>query len=206
MHLWNYVEQAGLIGYILVILDVIALGLILERFCFWTIFSKPLSHSLKNEVISNLKQGPDCVSNLNPNCQAFKGLQYIIQNDKMNKEKAHDIAISDAVRETARFNPALDTLAAVAPMLGILGTMIGIIQSFSGIAGDSPDMSIMVGGISVAMLTTAMGLIVSIKCTLFYNYFSNKAYQCQLQMDAFLKECIETLDPSSVEKEESNND
>ena len=193
MHLWSYVEQAGLIGYILVVLDVIALALILERFYFWTVYSKSLSSNQQVKTLANLDQGNDYIRTLNPAYQAFKGLQLIIDTPHLKSEVAQEVAISRAVRDTSRFNPVLDTLAAVAPMLGILGTMMGIIQSFSGIAGDSPDMSVMVGGISVAMLTTAMGLIVSIKCTLFYNYFSNKAYQCQLQMDEFLKESVEVL-------------
>ena len=193
MHLWSYVEQAGLIGYVLVVLDVIALAIVLERLFFWTVFSKPLSSAKQVKTLANLEQGEDYIRGLDPSCQAFKGLQLIINTPHLTKDVAQEVALSRAVRDTSRFNPLLDTLAAVAPMLGILGTMIGIIQSFSGIAGDSPDMSVVVGGISVAMLTTAMGLIVSIKCTLFYNYFSNKAYQCQLQMEQFLKESLEVL-------------
>lgn len=68
----------------------------------------------------------------------------------------------------------LSTLISVAPLLGILGTILGIMQAFGGFEGAVPDMRMIGAGISVALRTTAYGLAIAIVDLLFYNYFQQK--------------------------------
>lgn len=77
-------------------------------------------------------------------------------------------------REMTRFLPILDTLVTLSPLLGILGTVSGIIQSF-GLLGDGvKTMEKISGGIGQALITTAAGLVVAMVSLVFYNYFAHR--------------------------------
>ncbi|HXV77516.1 MAG TPA: MotA/TolQ/ExbB proton channel family protein, partial [Candidatus Polarisedimenticolaceae bacterium] len=94
-------------------------------------------------------------------------------------EAAAKEAVEDAGRhETARLTrylTALGTIAAVAPLLGLLGTVTGMIEVFRTIArsgvGQAAELS---GGISQALVTTAFGLLIAIPALVGYNYFQSK--------------------------------
>ncbi|MDR1453159.1 MAG: MotA/TolQ/ExbB proton channel family protein [Candidatus Margulisbacteria bacterium] len=68
----------------------------------------------------------------------------------------------------------LSTCISAAPLLGILGTVVGIQQAFGGYAL-SGDMQSIAGGIAIALQTTAAGLLIALTDLVFYNYFSHKA-------------------------------
>lgn len=93
-----------------------------------------------------------------------------------------------------RFLPVLATIAALAPILGMIGTVVGMIDAFDSIqrAGNVRPEDV-AGGISTALLTTAGGLIVSAPATIFYNYFTNRVNRLVLQVQAAGTEFIERL-------------
>lgn len=82
--------------------------------------------------------------------------------------------------------PFLATIAGGAPMLGFLGTVIGLVQAFMEMsaAGGVVDMSILAGGMYVAMLTTVAGLIVGIPAYFGYNYLVARIERLVFQMEA----------------------
>jgi len=84
--------------------------------------------------------------------------------------KNKDFSIEDG----DRYLNLLSTLISIAPLLGILGTILGIMQAFAGFEGAVPNMKIVTSGISVALRTTAYGLSIAIVDLLFYNYFQHK--------------------------------
>jgi biopolymer transport protein ExbB len=88
----------------------------------------------------------------------------------------------------------LSLFISIAPMLGFLGTVIGMIQAFDAIetAGDiSP--SLVAGGIKVALLTTAFGLIVGVILQFFYNYAVSKIDRIVVEMEDASIELIDSL-------------
>lgn len=100
------------------------------------------------------------------------------------KESIVDAA-SLEVPKLERYLSALGTVATVAPLLGLLGTVTGIIRAFGvigrlGVVGDPAQLA---GGISEALITTAAGLIVSIPATIFYNYLVNKANHTIIRLE-----------------------
>ncbi len=89
---------------------------------------------------------------------------------------------------------ALGTIAAIAPLLGLTGTVFGMIRTFAiisekGIAHPSQ----LAGGISEALITTATGLVIAIPALIFYNYFTNKAGRLLLEIEKHSYRVIETL-------------
>lgn len=89
----------------------------------------------------------------------------------------------------------LNVIAGVAPLLGLLGTVIGMIRAFMQIQqhGGSVDAAHLAGGIWEAMLTTAAGLTVAIPCLLFYNYFMGRLNRVEADMKNAAVDLVEAI-------------
>lgn len=84
-------------------------------------------------------------------------------------------AANQVVHELERYLAALGTIAAVAPLLGLLGTVIGMIKVFTAImVNGSGNASVLAGGISEALITTAAGLTVAIPALICHRYFERR--------------------------------
>ena len=79
----------------------------------------------------------------------------------------------------------LATIGSTAPFVGLFGTVIGIINSFRGYTGITPAglLSITAGGISEALITTGLGLLVAVPTVWAYNYFSNQLERFDMEMN-----------------------
>jgi biopolymer transport protein ExbB len=115
-------------------------------------------------------------------------------------EEGFDI-IEEAVRtaadlETERIAQKLtwiNVCANLAPMLGLLGTVQGMIMAFAGIATGSPDVAYLALAIAQALYTTAAGLCIAIPCVSVYYFFRNRANTIVLRMQAMTMELIKDL-------------
>ena len=80
-----------------------------------------------------------------------------------------------AIRYVERFGGLVSTIGTVAPMLGLLGTVTGMMKSFSSLASMGPSShDLLAQGITEALITTALGLLVAIPSIMFYNYMVSK--------------------------------
>lgn len=118
-------------------------------------------------------------------------------NRQHNREIVKE-AIEDAGRHTTpeleRYLRTLGTIAAIAPFLGLLGTVLGMIDMFSGIGTRGVgDPSIVAGGISQALVATATGLAVAIPSVMFYRFFRGKVNELLLDMEQEALKLIEVL-------------
>jgi len=113
-----------------------------------------------------------------------------------NRQRSRDVikeAVEDTgrhvVHELERFLNTLGTIAGITPLLGLLGTVVGMIKVFSAImvhgVGDPNEMA---GGISEALITTAAGLTVAIPAYFFYRYFRGlvRSYVLQMEQQALM--------------------
>ncbi|MDX1763607.1 MAG: MotA/TolQ/ExbB proton channel family protein [bacterium] len=91
---------------------------------------------------------------------------------------------------------SLSTVATVSPLLGLLGTVVGMIKAFIQIEahGGNVNASLLAGGIWEALLTTAAGLTVAIPCLLFHNLFQGRVERVESQLSALAKELGDVLD------------
>ena len=88
----------------------------------------------------------------------------------------------------------LGTIAAISPLLGLLGTVIGMIKVFSVITSQGVgNPETLAGGISVALITTATGLFVAIPSVIFYRYFRGKVNRLVVDMEEQAMKLIEIL-------------
>lgn len=124
----------------------------------------------------------------------------------VNRHRSRDLikeAVEDTgrhvVHELERYLNTLGTIAGISPLLGLYGTVIGMIQTFSAIlthgVGDANQLA---GGISVALITTAAGLTVAIPSFFFYRYFKGRvaAYVVSMEEQAII--LIEAIDRGNV--------
>ena len=106
--------------------------------------------------------------------------QEVVEAAKRGLERS--IAIVHA--EMKRGLAGLATIGSTAPFVGLLGTVVGIINAFKGIATQkAAGLSAVAGGISEALVTTALGLLVAIPAVWAYNIFSNKVEAFDVEMD-----------------------
>ena len=91
-----------------------------------------------------------------------------------------------------RFMPTLEIIAQVSPLIGLLGTVIGMIDSFNELelGGSLVDPSILAGGIWTALLTTAMGLIVAIPALISHYFFDRKILLKHKSTEEFIHKLI----------------
>ena len=92
------------------------------------------------------------------------------------KEEEIEILLQKKYLKSQRFLPSLEIIAQVSPLVGLLGTVIGMIDSFNELelGGSLVDPSVLAGGIWTALLTTAMGLIVAIPALISHYFFEKK--------------------------------
>lgn len=98
------------------------------------------------------------------------------------------------VHELDRYLNTLGTIAAIAPLLGLLGTVVGMIKVFAAITSAGVgNPSVLAGGISQALITTAAGLSVAIPALIFHRYLSGRVDKLVIAMEAEALKMIEVM-------------
>ena len=180
----------------LLISSVMALTIIVDRFIYFTRI-KSSDESLSQKIISLIKDNE--IKAAIALCETSKSpLSNIITAGLKNTKISKELMQSQANKELPkleRFIVALSTISTVAPLLGLLGTILGMIQSFAVISTvGSGRPTALASGIANALLTTAAGLIIAIPSVVFYNYFVNTVNKRILFMENLSNEISDFLD------------
>ncbi|MEZ5484039.1 MAG: MotA/TolQ/ExbB proton channel family protein [Lysobacteraceae bacterium] len=167
------VQKGGLIGWVIVLLGLLALVLVILR----AIFLKRAGADIQNiidAVSPKVRAGQ--IDDAIAACKRFKGsaarvVTAALRNLGREREHLEDIVSESILHEStrlSRFSAVITVIAAVAPLLGLLGTVTGMIQTFDVITEfGTSDPKLLSGGIATALVTTELGLIVAIPCLLF---------------------------------------
>jgi len=114
--------------------------------------------------------------------------RFLISQTEMSdfKDELH-LTIDDASRTyVTRFLPILNTVGNISPLLGLLGTITGMIIAFESIAqSGTGDPRVVAGGISQALITTATGLIIAVPAIIFYRYLGHKADKARSAVEIY---------------------
>ncbi len=163
----------------LLILSIVNLSCIFERFLYWNKI-KSLNKSDSKKLIEyyafnklNIKD-LDKTSSKIPLEKILNKAIKMSFGDKKNIKVALSGALNSMEREFSKYNSLFSTTITISPLLGLLGTVLGLINSFSFIKIGSAGINAeeVTGGISEALVSTAAGLIVAIITLLFSNYFT----------------------------------
>lgn len=154
MSINEFVDQGGVIAYFLLFMSIVGFTTILYKFVQFIHFSKKASNSAPEGIIKNL------------------------ENLKIDKHVITDTVYSEV---DLLFTPlekgliVISTIATMAPLIGLLGTVLGIFQAFSVIADHGLENSVaFAAGIKVALITTVIGLIVAIPHAVAFNLLQDQ--------------------------------
>jgi biopolymer transport protein TolQ len=112
-------------------------------------------------------------------------------------ERSLQLGVSEEIAKLERNMDKLATTASVTPFIGLLGTVLGIIQTFQGIGQQGATSIRTLGpGISEALISTAIGLVAAIPAAIFYNLFGQKIRELGARMDDFSMEFLNMAERS----------
>lgn len=198
--MFDIIAAGGWLMLPIILCSLLAMAIIFER--FWTLRrSAVMPAELLNQSWDWAKSRQlqqkhlDALENNSP-------LGRLLVAALKNRHRSREIikeAIEDrgrhVVHELERFLNTLGTIAGITPLLGLLGTVVGMIKVFSAIMAQGVgDASNLAGGISEALITTAAGLSVAIPSFLFYRYFTGRVAELVIAMEREAMRLLETLD------------
>ncbi|MBW1716040.1 MAG: MotA/TolQ/ExbB proton channel family protein, partial [Deltaproteobacteria bacterium] len=181
--------KGGPIMYPLLICSIIALTVIIERMIFWIVEDHRRDQALVNDVLSLAERGDwETVRTSIGDSKDFavRILVAGILHKEFSMAKAMETAATDEIDRMRRHLPILDTIITVSPLLGIFGTVIGIILSFEilGSAGIEEPQAV-TAGIAQALITTASGLGIAILSLFPYNYFNSRVEKAAASIEKY---------------------
>ena len=174
----DYFFKGGPVMYPLLVCSIVSLTLIIERLIFWWRESRERDGALVERVLTLSDQedyeaiaretagSKDCVVRM---------LVCGLVHREYSLENALEMAAAEEVKRMRRNMAPLDTIITLAPLLGILGTVTGIINSFH-ILGQATieTPQAVTAGIAEALITTATGLVIALFTLIAFNYFNVK--------------------------------
>ncbi len=186
---WQFLVKGGIMMIPLALCSILGLAIVIEKAL--SLRRRKVIIPEIVHVLENIK-GPDDIGLALSICERHEGpFANVIRVALENRHEARD-EIKEAlldqgrqeVRTLERGLVILETIAGIAPLMGLLGTVIGILKVFNVISqlgvGQAAALS---GGISEALITTIVGLSIGIPAVVVYNYFSDKAEDLVLEIE-----------------------
>lgn len=198
--LLHYFYQGGWVMYPLLIISIVSIGFIMERIYVIMFKSKVNTNHLVAHVRKALL-ARDLRASVQV-CEKYRGpvaaiLKAGILKYGAPREEVEKTIENSALHELARLERGLAVLASssnIAPIIGFLGTVVGMIASFDAIASQGLNNPALVAkGISVALITTAGGLIVAVITLPFYNFFTSRIAVFVREMETSANILLETF-------------
>lgn len=186
--MWSIIQAAGWPIWPLILCSIVALALIIER--LWTLRQPVIAPTgLVDQVLAEFRQGgatPELLQRT-----AARGPLGRILAAGLANVKAPRPVMKEAIEEVGRvvtheldrFLTTLGTIAAMAPLLGLLGTVVGMIEIFGSQTSGGSNPIQLAHGISIALYNTAFGLIIAIPAMMFYRYFRGKVDGLTVEME-----------------------
>ena len=207
---WAFLDRGGGLMYLLLLCSVLVLAITLER---WVRIRRARTNTemLFGPVEAMVSR--DDMAGAYAHVRFFRGslaavLRAVLESPSQEKADLEEAALMEARRELRLLNqrlPALSLLAGLAPLIGLLGTVIGMIKAFQQVAAaqGAVNPSMLANGIWEALLTTGAGLTVAIPAVIFHYALDQRVRRCAFEMDYFSAALIRLLigrpDPESID-------
>ena len=196
----EFIKNGGIMMYPLILASIILIAIIIERFITLRRASKD-GEALLEQVRETYK-GPETIAKTTELCQSFGGpvgrmFARGVKNAKRDAdaiEMAMEQEASNELPALELYLPILKTIVNIAPLLGLLGTIAGMISSFRAASktGLSNPTQVL-GGISEALISTATGITLAIIGFIFFNYFSQQSKRIIEDMEYYGAELVNFL-------------
>jgi len=182
-------QSGGLLMWPLLFCSVIAIGIILEK--FWMLKVNSVVPSKLQSQITELIEADVLEAHKVEALRRHSALGEVLASGIRNRAHGRD-HMKQGIEESGRFVVhrlskrlnALGTIASVSPLIGLLGTVVGMIQVFAAIRNSGVgDPTVLSGGISQALITTAVGLAIGITTLLFFRFFKGRIEQISIMLE-----------------------
>lgn len=196
MDIYLLFKKGGVLMYPLLICSSIVLAIVLERWYYFKRLKK-YSDKILDKVGGLVQQGKLSKAkqiSKTTNCPVSQVITAGIKHYEKSHEEREKILLrigSRELRKMAKNTRGLGIVAHISPLIGLLGTVTGMIEAFKKIQelGGNVDPVVLAGGIWEALITTATGLAIAIPAMIFYHYFEGKIDEYHAQM----KEAVQLL-------------
>jgi len=196
--MWEIIKAAGWPIWPLIFASVLSVCIILER--FWALRADVIApKTLLPEVQKWLSQG-GITKETCARLEQHSLLGEIFASALVNIDSSREV-MKEAIEESGRavahkldkYLNALGTIATVAPLLGLLGTVIGMVELFGAFTASGHDVAQFARGISVALYNTAAGIVVAVPAMIFYRFFRGKVDGLIVEMEQQAVKLVEVI-------------
>jgi len=198
--MWELVKAGGYVMWPIILCSIAAAAIFVER--LWTLQeSRVLPKELTRKVMQWIETR-DLNDKMIAALEQNSPLGKVIAVGLANRNRPRDILVErvadtgrHVVHELERFIGMLGTIASIAPLLGLLGTVVGIIRAFNDITlRGTGDPRVLSGGIAMALITTAAGLLVAIPAVVGYRYLRGRVEGLVVQMEKEAMQLVEFIE------------
>ncbi len=192
-------RTGGIWMYVILVVSIVAIGVVIERFIFlffkYNINANTFMAQIQKLVMANNIDRAIKLCNAAPSAALPKVIKAGLtraNKGEVEIQNALEEATLEVVPQIVKRTASLQQLANIATLLGLLGTIIGLIEAFAALKSATPDkrQELLSAGIALAMNTTAFGLIVAIPCLVAY-----------MMLAGMTKKIIDEIDQHAVKLE-----
>ena len=197
-------QIGGVIGLFIIFASIVALAIVVDRLLFYYKMQKENNFIIdkiescfelnKTSTQSEFKKMLSDICKLKKNSLSNM-LMIVLNEDKEETEleKKLDLSFQTIYSYLQKRIHVLETIAAISPLMGLLGTVYGMIKSFVVISKGDVASASLAAGISQALITTALGLIVAIPCIIFSRYFMQRINKIADTIELYPKKIMQRL-------------
>ena len=178
--------KGGPIMWPILIVSLIAVCVVGERIVWWSRLGRKRDpQKLQSVLVAVENSDFEKASALSKNSEdpVIRMLWHGLNHVHTSMQGALQVAAGVELQKAGRFLTAMDTLVTLAPLLGLLGTVTGIMGSFTSIGSQELAVERVTGGIGEALIATAAGLGIAILCLIPYNFFNTKVAKLQFELE-----------------------
>src|SRR6187401_2289721 len=199
--MWELVRAGGPFMWPIIVCSIAAVGILLER--LWTLQRKRVLPEDLIKKVSDLAEKNQVTPKVIEALEKNSPLGRVLAAALANRDRGREIMMErvqdtgrHVVHELERFLNSLGTIASISPLLGLLGTVTGIIRAFNAVMlGGMGDPRMLAGGISEALITTAGGLAVAIPSFIAFRYLRGKVERIVIDMEKIAVTFADSLNP-----------
>ena len=187
--MFELLQSGGVLVWLIILCSVVSLAIVIER--FWTLKKSTVTPFGLMDQVEKLLDEDELDPVKVAEIRRGSPLGRILAAGMVNIDQ-HRVVLKESIEEAGRhvihdlekYLNALGTIAAITPLLGLLGTVLGMIDVFAAITtAGVGNPTILAGGISQALITTAAGLTVGIPSLMFHRYFRGRVVELAVDME-----------------------
>jgi biopolymer transport protein ExbB len=179
--------KGGPIMYPIALVSLVAVCIFIERAFWWLRFTAKRSPRHLDDVYGTLEAG-DLAKAITQSAKSsdpvVRMVHHGLNHRHTSMQGALEVAAGQELRDAGRFLSAMDTIVTLAPLLGLLGTVTGIMGSFTSIGSSELAVEKVTGGIGEALIATAAGLGIAIGTLVPMNYFHSRLAALKFDLEA----------------------